>query len=277
MMQFTVFGNPIEHSLSPRIHQLFAEQCGKQLDYSRSLTSKQRFAGAVASFFRAGGQGANVTVPFKEQAAELVTHLTPRAARAASVNTLIPLGQGQLAGDTTDGMGLLRDVERLVGAQGLPQRVVIIGAGGAARSVIEPFQEAGCEVYLSNRSAAKVTPLVQRFSALKVLPFEALGHSPSEEFNANFCLINATSASLAGHALPIDDGWFSAGVLTYDMMYGAQLTAFLQQAKRAGAGELADGLGMLVEQAALAFSLWHNGHVPETLPVLHQLRAELSG
>ena len=275
-MQFTVFGNPIEHSLSPRIHQLFAQQCDMQLDYSRSLTSKQGFAGAVAAFFRAGGQGANVTVPFKEQAAELVTHLTPRAARAASVNTLIPLGHGQLAGDTTDGMGLLRDLQRLMGASGLPKRVVIIGAGGAARSVIEPLQLAGCKVYLSNRSADKVQPLLEVFADLQALPFDCLGRSvPTEFADEGFCLVNATSASLSGLELPIHEAWFKASVLTYDMMYSAQLTSFLQQAQQAGATRVEDGLGMLVEQAALAFTLWHDGRVPQTAPVLQVLRQQL--
>lgn len=274
-MTYTVFGNPIAHSLSPMIHACFAEQMGVNLEYTRSLASKQGFAEAVASFFRRGGAGANVTVPFKGQAAQLVTHLTPRAARAGAVNTLIPMGHGQLVGDTTDGEGLVRDLKRLVGSEQLPYEVLIIGAGGAASSVIEALQQAGATVVMSNRTAAKVTALQQSFSDLQVLPYEQLARPPKSA--GQRLLINATSASLGGVDLPLHSAWFSSSVLAYDMMYGKQLTPFLLQAQQAGVGQCADGLGMLVEQAALAFALWHDGKVPESRAVLAQVRESLAG
>ncbi|MDN7135675.1 shikimate dehydrogenase [Pseudidiomarina terrestris] len=276
MTQFTVFGNPIAHSVSPKIHQLFAEQFGLALTYSRSLSSSATFAAAVAKFFRHGGAGANVTVPFKESAAALVTHLTPRAERAASVNTLIPLGLGQLAGDTTDGLGLCRDLQRLTQQKTPAARVLVIGGGGAARSVIEPLQELGCEVVISNRSRDRVQPLTTVFEGLEILDFAELERPPTDVFKGSqWLVINATSASLQGAELPIHPHWFANANLVYDMMYAAQTTPFLQQARKGGAVQVADGLGMLVEQAALSFALWHDGLQPSTEPVLDALRKGL--
>lgn len=275
-MKFTVFGNPIAHSLSPMIHQQFAEQLGVELEYTRSLTPKQGFAEAVAVFFRNGGAGANVTVPFKNAAAELVTHLTPRAARAGAVNTLIPLGYGQLAGDTTDGEGLLRDLKRLLATDDLKREVLLIGAGGAASSVIEPLQQAGARVVIANRSADKVAALQQDFPEIQALAFADLAKPPAPHNAANRIVINGTSASLGGAELPIHSAWLAESSLVYDMMYGKASTPFLQQAERAGAAQVADGLGMLIEQAALAFALWHDGQLPKTAQTLSIIRAALS-
>ncbi|RUO46992.1 shikimate dehydrogenase [Pseudidiomarina aquimaris] len=274
-MKFTVFGNPIAHSLSPLIHQRFAEQFGIELDYTRSLTSKAGFAAAVAKFFRSGGAGANVTVPFKTVAADVVTHLTPRAAHAGAVNTLIPLGHGQLAGDTTDGEGLVRDLQRVLERDELPYEVLVIGAGGAASSVIEALQEAGARVVMSNRSAAKVSALQDDFNDLQAIPFSELARPPSLNGQVQRVVVNATSASLSGAELPIHSAWFQESVLAYDMMYGKQSTAFLKQAQAAGATKVADGLGMLVEQAALSFALWHDGQLPNVEPVLPAVRSAL--
>lgn len=141
MAIYTVFGNPIAHSLSPQIHQAFAQQSGVELNYTRSLTSQARFRRAVAEFFRHGGAGANVTVPFKQQAFELVTYVTARAQQAGAVNTLVPLGYGQLLGDNTDGIGLVRDLQRNLGQTLANRDVVILGAGGAARGIIAPLLE----------------------------------------------------------------------------------------------------------------------------------------
>ncbi|MGQ4277336.1 shikimate dehydrogenase [Pseudidiomarina sp. E22-M8] len=273
MTQFTVFGNPIAHSVSPKIHQLFAEQFGLQLSYSRSLSSVANFSGQVAKFFRDGGAGANVTVPFKEHAASLVTHLTPRAKRAGAVNTLIPLGLGQLAGDTTDGFGLCRDLQRLTGEQLPAPTVIVIGGGGAARSIIEPLQAVGSEVVIVNRTRARVEPLRDLFAGLQVMDLTQLALPPQAiRDSAGFILINATSASLQGAELEIHSEWFAGAELVYDMMYGAHAQTFLAQAKRGGARMTADGLGMLVEQAALSFALWHEGLLPNTATVLEALR-----
>lgn len=274
-MKFTVFGNPIAHSLSPMIHQHFAAQFGLELDYTRSLASKGAFPEALARFFRHGGAGANVTVPFKTTAAQLVTHLTPRAARAGAVNTLIPLGYGQLAGDTTDGEGLVRDLRRLLAREELSCEVLLIGAGGAASSVIEPLQNAGAEVIMANRSAEKVSALQRIFPTLKALPFQELGLPAGPVTQLPRVLINATSASLAGTDLPIHPSWFASSLMAYDMMYAKTLTGFLQQAQGAGCMQVADGLGMLVEQAGLSFSLWHDGLQPDAAQVLTHIRAGL--
>ncbi|MFC0446208.1 shikimate dehydrogenase [Pseudidiomarina halophila] len=273
MNHFTVFGNPIAHSLSPKIHQLFAEQFGMQLSYTRSLSSAANFPTEVARFFRHGGAGANVTVPFKERAASLVTHLTARAERAGSVNTLIPLGLGQLAGDTTDGFGLCRDLQRLTGSELPAPQIVVIGGGGAARSIIEPLQAVGSKVVIVNRTRARVEPLRELFPGLQVMDLAELALAPKSGIaSSGFILINATSASLQGADLDIHPGWMSAAELVYDMMYGVHATAFLKQAERGGAKVTADGLGMLVEQAALSFALWHDGLTPKTELVLKALR-----
>ncbi|RUO56718.1 shikimate dehydrogenase [Pseudidiomarina homiensis] len=275
-MKFTVFGNPIAHSLSPIIHQQFAKQLRIELEYTRSLASKLGFAEAVAKFFRTGGAGANVTVPFKATAAKLVTHLTPRAARAGAVNTLIPLGRGQLAGDTTDGEGLVRDLQRLLKSADVCCEVLIIGAGGAASSVIEPLQQVGATIVMANRSSAKVTALQQDFGDLQAMSFAELSAPPPTGSNSRpRIIINATSASLTGTELPIHPNWFADSALAYDMMYGRVPTPFLRQAQQAGVEQSADGLGMLVEQAALAFALWHDGQLPNTEVVLPTIRAAL--
>lgn len=273
-MKFTVFGNPIAHSLSPSIHQQFAEQFDLELEYSRSLASNAGFAEAVAAFFRSGGAGANVTVPFKSKAAALVTHLTPRAARAGAVNTLIPLGYGQLVGDSTDGEGLVRDLQRLLPRQALAVEVLVIGAGGAASSVIEALQDAGANVIMTNRSEGKVATLQQTFPGLDALRYEELSRAPAAAFTPKI-IINATSASLAGAGLPIHPDWFVQADLAYDMMYAKDGTDFLRQAKNGGCRQLADGLGMLVEQAALSFALWHDGRLPKTTQVLSALRQQM--
>ncbi|KFZ28084.1 hypothetical protein IDAT_10875 [Pseudidiomarina atlantica] len=272
MKHFTVFGNPISHSLSPQIHQAFAQQFGVELQYTRSLASKATFAQHVAAFFRSGGAGANVTVPFKQQTAQLVTHLTDRAARAGAVNTLIPLGCGQLLGDTTDGAGLLNDLRFITQRERPAAKVLIIGAGGAAAGVIESLQKSGMEVAMTNRTSAKVTELQQRFVGLQGLEFADLNQQrPSSWQAGDYLLVNATSASLGQQHLAVHDSWFEGAALAYDMMYAKTDTVFMQRAQRAGVAKTADGLGMLIEQAATAFALWHEGMLPNTEKVRRQL------
>lgn len=276
MARFTVFGNPVQHSLSPFIHGLFAQQLQvKDLEYTRSLTSPAQFAAAVAEFFRCGGAGANVTVPFKTAAAQLVTHQTERAARAGAVNTLIPLGHGQILGDNTDGFGLVADLKRqleLASLTGL--HAVILGAGGAARGVLAPLCEAGIErVIIANRTLPKAQELVRSNADL---PLAYASWQDLDGLSAHdYIVINATSASLQKVTLPLSNGLLSKSQLCYDMMYAKTPTQFIQQASNAGAIACADGLGMLVEQAALSFALWHAGQLPETDEVLRRVRAEL--
>lgn len=276
MARFTVFGNPVQHSLSPFIHGLFAQQLQvKDLEYTRSLTSPAQFAAAVAEFFRCGGAGANVTVPFKTAAAQLVTHQTKRAARAGAVNTLIPLGLGQILGDNTDGYGLVADLKRQLELSSLTGlHTIILGAGGAARGVLAPLCEAGIErVIIANRTLPKAQELVRSNTDL---PLAYASWQDLDGLSAHdYIVINATSASLHKASLPLSNALLSKSRLCYDMMYAKSPTQFIQQARTAGATACADGLGMLVEQAALSFALWHTGQLPETDEVLRTVRAKL--
>ncbi|MBS1189125.1 MAG: shikimate dehydrogenase [Rhodocyclaceae bacterium] len=269
--RYAVFGNPIGHSKSPAIHARFAAQTGQDIRYEALLAPLDGFAAAVDSFRAAGGKGANVTVPFKEEAFRLAHRLTPRAERAGAVNTLA-FGADGILGDNTDGAGLTRDIEANVGIPMAGKRVLVLGAGGAARGAIAPLL--GCRpqsLTLANRSADKAAALAGEFSDLDRISGGGFADLAGRVFDV---VINATSASLAGEALPLPPGLFAPGSLAYDMMYGRGDTPFLALARQQGAGLLADGLGMLVEQAAEAFLLWR-GVRPATAPVLAALRAEL--
>lgn len=278
MLQATVFGNPIAHSRSPQIHQAFAAQLGLPLNYQRSLTSAAQFRRAVAAFFRAGGVGANVTLPFKQQALAVCSRLSERAAAAGAVNTLVPLADGQLLGDNTDGVGLVRDLERQFGRL-RGQSILLLGAGGAARGVIGPLLAAGVvRVTVVNRNLTRAQALLANWpqGALTVCDYQQLGR---EHFQQAW-LINATSAAWHGEALGLDDQHLARLSACYDMNYGAQPTALLQQAAAAGVQRCADGLGMLVEQAAESFALWFAEacaeRALETAPVLAMLRQQMA-
>ena len=270
--RYAVIGNPVAHSKSPRIHSLFAAQTGQDMVYEAILAPKDGFAAAVAAFAAAGGRGMNVTVPFKEQAFRLATRRSKRAEAAAAVNTLIFAGN-EAVGDNTDGAGLVRDLTYNLGFAIQAKRVLLLGAGGAARGVITPLlQEQPQALVIANRTADKAQRLAAEFSR----PDEIIeGGGYAELAGQSFDLIiNATSAGLSDAALDLPQGLFAQGSLAYDMVYGRQ-TPFLRQARQEGAALLADGLGMLVEQAAESFLLWR-GLRPETAPVLLELRSELS-
>ncbi|MGE5489912.1 MAG: shikimate dehydrogenase [Actinomycetota bacterium] len=270
--RYCVFGNPIGHSKSPAIHAQFAAQTGQDLTYEALLAPLDGFAGAVADFVAAGGKGANVTVPFKEEAFRLSTRRTPRAERAGAVNTLA-FGTEGILGDNTDGAGLTRDIEANLGFSLNGKRVLLLGAGGAARGAIAPLLACKpASLAIANRSAGKAVALAEEFSDLGDLHGGSFADLAGQSFDA---VINATSASLAGDALPLPPGLFAPGSLAYDMMYGKGDTPFLALARQQGAGRLADGLGMLVEQAAEAFLLWR-GVRPDTGLVLAALRAQLT-
>lgn len=269
---YAVFGNPIAHSKSPFIHAAFAAQTGADLVYQARLAPVDDFAGALRAFVAEGGRGANVTVPFKEEAFRLCDELTPRAARAGAVNTLSFAG-ARVLGDNTDGAGLVADIEGNLGVALAGKRVLLLGAGGAARGVIEPLLAAGVgELAVANRSADKAVALAAAFADLAPVGGGSFASLAGRSFDV---VINATSASLAGARLPLPDGLFAAEALAYDMMYGKGETPFLAQAREAGAARLADGLGMLVGQAAEAFAVWR-GVRPAGAPVLQALRAQLA-
>ena len=255
--RYAVFGNPVAHSKSPRIHALFAARTGQDLSYEALLAPLDGFADAVRTFIAAGGRGANVTVPFKEEAFRLAAALTPRARAAGAVNTLAFDG-GTIRGDNTDGAGLVRDIETNLGCPLTGSHILLLGAGGAARGVILPLQERRpATLHLANRTAEKAQRLAGEFG-IQGSGFEALaGH-------AFDIVINATSAGLDDAVLPLPTSVFASGCLAYEMLYGRE-TPFMTQARAAGA-RVADGLGMLVEQAAEAFFVWR-GVRPDTAPV----------
>jgi len=269
--RYCVLGNPVAHSRSPAIHARFAAQCRQDLVYEALLAPLDGFAETVRQFVAAGGKGANVTVPFKEEAFRLSTHLSARAERAGAVNTLAFIGS-EIHGDNTDGAGLVRDIEANLGFVLAGKRVLLLGAGGAARGVIAPLLACRpLSLFVANRSAGKAEVLARQFSDLAAVDAGDFAKTAGRQFDA---VINATSASLAGEALPLPAGIFAADSLAYDMMYGKGETPFLALARAQGAAQLADGLGMLVEQAAEAFLVWR-GMRPDSAPVLAALREQL--
>lgn len=270
MSPYVVFGNPIQHSLSPRIHQLFAEQTSIPHPYDRFCAPLDGFECTVNDFFAQGGRGANVTLPFKQQAYELCSELTERAALAGAVNTLKKLDDGRVLGDNTDGIGLLSDLQqRELIMNG--DRILLIGAGGAARGVILPLLNAGCSVTISNRTFARAQELVDVFQHHGSVRALSLNELQDAEFDL---IVNATSSGIAGEVPMIPAQLISDKTRCYDMFYQNGDTPFLHWCKALGASQIADGLGMLVGQAAHAFTLWH-GVMPEILPVVTKLKEEM--
>lgn len=276
--KYAVIGHGVSHSRSPEIHTLFAAATAQALQYERIDVAADVFAGAVAKFFDAGGCGLNVTVPFKETAVGLATSLTPRARRAGAVNTLARIATVDtsaaavpytLLGDNTDGAGLVRDLTVNLQCPLRGARVLLLGAGGAARGVIAPLLEAGVAALLiHNRRGARAKQLAQEFADLG--PISAT--NPTLDTNPGFDLIiNATSASLRGELPLLPAKAVNARTLCYDCAYGKNDTVFVHWARSAGAAQAVMGLGMLVEQAAESFLLWR-GVRPETAPVLVALR-----
>ena len=268
---YAVFGNPIAHSKSPLIHAAFARQTGQDLDYRAILAPVDGFVSTLREFIVAGGRGANVTVPFKEEAFRLVTRLSPRAALAGAVNTLVISGD-DILGEDTDGVGLLRDITVNLACPIAGRRILLLGAGGAARGAIGPLLEARPQaLVVANRTEAKAQELAKVFGHLG--PISGSGFAPLAGRSFDL-VIDATSASLGGAdggMPPLPEGIFAAGSLAYSMMYGKGETAFQHFARTQGAARIAEGLGMLVEQAAEAFHLWR-GVRPDVAPVMDMLR-----
>ncbi|CAK0763231.1 shikimate dehydrogenase [Gammaproteobacteria bacterium] len=269
--QYAVMGNPIGHSKSPLIHTAFAQETGQALTYTALLVARDAFPAAVAAFRAAGGKGLNVTVPFKAEAYAFAEVRSTRATRAGAVNTLSLLADGRWYGDNTDGVGLLRDLIDNLGVSLSGVRLLILGAGGAARGILQPLLTAGPRrVFVANRTPARARELAATFADLGPV----VGGSFDELLDERFDLvINATSASLEGEVPPLPDGLLAEGAWCYDLMYASTTTPtpFLRWAIQHGAVRTEDGLGMLVEQAAEAFVLWR-GVRPATAPVIRTLR-----
>lgn len=267
--RYAVFGNPIAHSMSPQIHTLFAQQTGQDMRYEAILAPLDGFEQSVRNFIAAGGRGANVTLPFKEEAFYLSDKREIRADDAGAVNTLCFTKDG-IVGDNTDGAGLVYDIETNLGFSIAGKRVLLLGAGGAAHGVFLPLmlKSPALPLLVINRTTDKARLLAARFKI--GLGEGAKGGSYNDLAGRPFDLIiNATSAGLDNTELPLPNSIFARGCLAYEMVYGLE-TPFMRQARNAGA-RVADGLGMLVEQAAEAFFVWR-GMRPDTAPVLKKLR-----
>lgn len=261
-------GNPIGHSKSPLIHTLFAEQTGQALSYEAILVPLGGFADAVDRFRVEGGKGLNITVPFKQDAWQLATERSTRAERAGAVNTL-SIDHARLVGDNTDGVGLVRDlaVNHKVAIKN--RRVLLLGAGGAARGVISPLLElAPKNITIANRTPGKALDLARLFEDLGDI--QGCGF-PDLAGKTCDIVINATAAGLDGRVPELPEGIIGSSTVCYDMMYCNEPTAFVRYAQRQGATRAIDGLGMLVEQAAESFFIWR-GVRPDTAPVMRALR-----
>ncbi|MBA5603668.1 shikimate dehydrogenase [Pectobacterium aroidearum] len=268
---FAVFGNPIAHSKSPRIHELFAAQTGITLTYERVLAPLDDFEQMLRQYFLNGAGGANVTAPFKERAFAEADERSECAALAGAVNTLKRLSDGRLFGDNTDGIGLLSDLQRLALVKPL-DRVLLVGAGGAARGVIQPLLAYGCTVVLTNRTFSKADELVKVFSGVGDIKAVALDYLHGLSFDL---IINATSSGMYDSIPNLPPELISPETGCYDMFYLPQMTPFLSWCVQHGAIRYADGLGMLVGQAAHAFNLWH-GVMPDVEPVIGLLKQDLA-
>lgn len=264
--RYAVIGNPIAHSRSPQIHAAFARQTGQGLSYERILG--QDFVADVQAFFRGSGKGLNVTLPFKEDAFRLADECSPEAQSARAVNTLIPLAGGRLRGENTDGIGLVRDLEQQ-GMRLSGRRILLLGAGGAARGVLRPLLEQHpSALVIANRTPDKALVLAAELAGIG--PIAGCGF---DDIQGGFDLIiNATSAGITDQMPTIPAQALAPGGACYDLMYTKEATAFMRWGRAHGASKVLDGLGMLVEQAAEAFFLWR-GLRPDTLPVLELLRS----
>jgi shikimate dehydrogenase len=268
---YVVIGNPIEHSKSPAIHTQFALQTQQALRYERLLVALDGFDAAIKNLIMSGVRGANVTLPFKLDAYNIATDLTPRARAAGAVNTLKFEGD-KILGDNTDGVGLVRDIVANAGVSLQGSRILLLGAGGAARGVILPLlSELPAELVIANRTVQKAQDLLRQFHGHLV----ALSASSFADLSGEFdVVINATSASLSDSLPNISSTLFNEKSFIYDMMYGVKPTPFMQWAAEKKA-IVRDGLGMLVEQAAESFELWR-GVRPDTAPVFALLRSQLT-
>lgn len=270
--RYAVFGNPIKQTKSPAIHSLFAAQSGQDMQYRAVRVDLDGFEEAARRFFEGDGAGLNVTVPFKPNAFRFAERTSERASRAGAVNTLTRNAQGKIEGDNTDGVGLVRDMVANLGWTVQSANILLLGAGGAARGVLEALlREKPSSLLVVNRTAERATTLEQEFSALGPVTGGGYDEIGGRQFDL---IINATSAGLAGDMPELPSSLLTEKSCCYDLVYGAQPTPFMRWAAHHAAWAVADGLGMLVEQAAESFYIWR--HVrPETRPVIHQIRESI--
>ncbi|MGC3981588.1 MAG: shikimate dehydrogenase [Steroidobacteraceae bacterium] len=267
--RYAVIGYPVKHSRSPFIHGMFAKQTDQKLTYQLLEVAPEYLANEVEKFFAEGGKGLNITVPHKQAVVGLVKYCTPRAELAGAVNTILVMEDGALMGDNTDGIGLLNDLNHNLKFELQDKRILILGAGGAARGVLAPLlQQQPTELVVANRNVERATELVKEFQNLGALRAASFADVGNEAFDL---IINATSASLQGEMPEVPDSVIGDNTLCYDMAYGKDDTVFTHWAKELGAAYAVQGWGMLVEQAAESFYLWRNVR-PDTIPVLVALQ-----
>jgi shikimate dehydrogenase len=264
--KYAVIGNPIKHSKSPLIHSMFAQQTDQDISYEAIEAPLDGFADTIARLRAEGYKGCNVTVPFKFEAYQLCDELGQRAQDAKAVNTLI-FRDGKILGTNTDGPGLVLDIQRNLGIDMMWKDVLLLGAGGAAAGVMWPLFNTGVSIEVANRNMEKVKVLLKEFEGPCSVRSRRYEDLPGRRYDI---VINATSSGLNNELPPLPEGLFKPGALAYDMMYGRE-TPFMAYARQHGATIVADGLGMLVEQAAMAFDLWRQVR-PDTKPVLEAMR-----
>jgi shikimate dehydrogenase len=265
-------GHPVSHSRSPFIHGQFAEQLAMDIEYSAIDVQPGSFTQAVQTFQQQGGKGLNITVPYKQQAWELVNERSHRAELAGAVNTIRFNEDGSLYGDNTDGIGLLRDLAMNLGLGLHQKRILVLGAGGAVRGVLVPLLEQGPkQLTIANRTVEKAVELARIFGSIS--PMQPCGFDGLDGQHFDI-IINGTAASLSGDIPPIPASVCEGCELVYDMMYAKESTPFMTWARLQGVDLVSDGLGMLVEQAAESFSVWR-GILPDTAPVIASVRQAL--
>ncbi len=270
---YAVMGNPIKHSRSPQIHAAFAKQTNQRIEYTAIQVDLGGFDQAVGNFFANGGKGLNVTVPFKQEAWQLADVLGAEAKQASAVNTLLMNSDGQLVGRNTDGIGLVRDLLKNHKTSIANKRLLLVGAGGAARGVLQPLLNENPEtLVIANRTPDRAYDLAKDFSELGNV--HGVGFDDLDDQSFDF-IINATAASLQGEVPPLPDTVCAENCWCYDMMYSTEPTPFVRWGEQHNASKSVDGLGMLVEQAAESFFLWR-GVRPETAAVIQSIRQELS-
>ena len=270
--RYALLGNPVGHSKSPPIHSHFAKALGHDIEYGLIEAPLDGFAAAALAFRDSGGKGGNVTAPFKLEAFALATEKLERAQQAGAVNCLKFEPDGRILAENFDGIGLARDIERNLGFAMKDKRVLVLGAGGATRGLLGPFLASEpAQLVVANRDQAKAAALAKQFAALGRVSGCGYADLKGERFDL---VLNATSASLRGELPPVDEAVFVHTQLACELVYGKGLTPFLRLAQSAGVPQLADGVGMLVEQAAEAW-VWWRGVRPDTRAVIEQLRVPL--
>lgn len=268
---YCVMGNPVQHSKSPLIHTEFARQTGQKIYYQAILVEEGKFSDALAVFQQQGGKGLNITIPFKRAACEIADHLSVAARRARAVNTFWFDKNSKRFGDTTDGTGLIRDLVENCEISLAGEEVLILGAGGAVRGILDPvFDQKPERVVIANRTIAHAEEMAGAFSDRGIISVCRYEDLPGQQFHY---VINGTAASLQGEVPPLPDDILAKDAFCYDMMYASEDTVFIKWARSHGAGRACDGLGMLVEQAAESFFIWH-GIRPVTRPVIEMLRQQ---